>query len=42
MIYQSKNNLQKKKLFLQNSQNNYINSFTNNKYKKNKIMIGNH
>ena len=39
MIYQSKNNLQKKKLFLQNSQNNYINSFTNNKYKKNKIMI---
>ena len=39
IIYQSKNNLQKKKLFLQNSQNNNINSFVIDKYKKNKIMI---
>ena len=40
IIYQSKNNLQKKKLFLQNTQNNNnINSFVIHKYKKNKIMI---
>ena len=39
MIYQTKNNLQKKKLFLQNNQNNNINSSVNDKYKKNKIMI---
>ena len=41
IIYQSKNNLQKKRLFLQNnqSQNNNLNSFVMNKLKKNKLMI---
>ena len=39
MMYQTKNNLQKKKLFLQNNQNNNINSSENYKNKKNKIMI---
>ena len=39
MIYQTKNNLQKKKLFLENNHNNNINSFVSDKYKKNKIMI---
>ena len=38
IIYQSKNNLQKKKLFLQKSQNNNINSFANDK-KRHKITI---
>ena len=39
IIYQSKNNLQKKRLFLQNTQNNNINSFIMDKLKKNKLMI---
>ena len=39
IIYQSKNNLQKKKLFLQKSQNNNINSFINDKNKRYKITI---
>ena len=39
IIYQSKNNLQKKRLFLQNTQNNNLNSFVIDKLKKNKLMI---
>ena len=42
IIYQSKNNLQKKRLFLpsnQNNNSNNINSLVMNKLKKNKLMI---
>ena len=38
IFYQSKNNIHKKKLFLQNNNNN-LNSFINDKNKKNRIMI---
>ena len=39
IIYQSKNNLHKKRLFLQNNISNNINSFIMDRLKKNKLMI---